>query len=187
MDETYAGKELRVPRESLFDSGHADEYHAQAALIEDGAQLLQTVHRQTICFIDNDKGSRIRDSFEPGLVFVECVVVRWFKGQGMVGPVISVLTMLDPPSLVPTAENIERCPLFCASRSLGNAADNRASLPDVVLYSGWRVDDFRSKEHRVDWFSVRSFRVPAVQRNNLLDATVVDGRERFTHSRRPIA
>ena len=40
VDETDAGKELRVPRESLFDSGHADEYHAQAALIEDGAQLL---------------------------------------------------------------------------------------------------------------------------------------------------
>jgi hypothetical protein len=35
VDETDAGKELRVPRESLFDSGHADEHHAQAALIED--------------------------------------------------------------------------------------------------------------------------------------------------------
>ena len=60
VDETDAGKELRVPRESLFDSGHADKYHAQAALIEDGPQLLQTVHRQTICFIDHDKGRRIR-------------------------------------------------------------------------------------------------------------------------------
>jgi hypothetical protein len=49
VDETNAGKELRVPRESsLFDSGHADKYHAQTALIEDGAQLLQTIHRQTI-------------------------------------------------------------------------------------------------------------------------------------------
>ncbi len=37
VDETDAGKELRVPRESLFDSRHADEYHAQAILIEDGA------------------------------------------------------------------------------------------------------------------------------------------------------
>lgn len=83
MDETDAGKELRVARESLFDSGHADEYHPQAALVEDGAQLLQTVHRQTICFIDNDKGSRIRDSLEPGLVFVERVVARWLKGQGL--------------------------------------------------------------------------------------------------------
>jgi hypothetical protein len=69
VDETDAGKELRVPRESLFD-----EHHAQAALIEDGAQLLETVHRQTICFIDNYKGSRIRDSLEPGLELVERVV-----------------------------------------------------------------------------------------------------------------
>jgi hypothetical protein len=104
----------------------------------------------------------------------------------MVGPVISVITMLDAPSLAPTAESMERCSLFCASRSLGDAADNRASLPDVVLYSSWHVDDFRSNEHRVDRLSVRSFRFPAVKGNNLLDATVVDGRERFTHSRRPI-
>jgi len=102
VDETDAGKELRVPRESLFDSGHADEHHAQAALIEDRAQLLQTVHRQTICFIDNYKGSRIRDSLEPGLVLVERVVVCWLMGQGMIGPVISVIPVLDTPSLVPT-------------------------------------------------------------------------------------
>jgi hypothetical protein len=93
VDETDAGKELRIPRESLFDSGHADEHHAQAALIEDGAQLLQTVHRQTICFIDNYKGSRIRDSLEPGLVLVERVVVCRLKRQGMVGSVISVIPM----------------------------------------------------------------------------------------------
>ena len=42
-----------------------------------------SIHRQTICFIhDNDEGSRIWDSFEPGLVFVERVVVRWLKGAG---------------------------------------------------------------------------------------------------------
>jgi hypothetical protein len=51
-------------------------------LIEDGAQLLQTVHRQTICFIDNYKGSRIRDSLEPGLVLVERVVVCWLNTPG---------------------------------------------------------------------------------------------------------
>jgi len=94
----------------------------------------------------------------------------------MVGPVISVIAMLDTPSLVPTAENIERCPLFCTCRSLGDAADKRPSLPDPNFYSRWRVDDFRSKEHRVDWLLIRSFRVPAIQRNNLLDETVVNSR-----------
>jgi hypothetical protein len=60
VHETDAGKELRVPREPLFYSRHADQYHAQAALIENGAQLLKTVHRQAICFIHNDEASRIR-------------------------------------------------------------------------------------------------------------------------------
>jgi hypothetical protein len=149
VDETDAGKELRVPRESLFDSGHADEHHAQAALIEDGAQLLQTVHRQTICFIDNYKGSRIRDSLEPGLVLVERVVVCWLKRQGMVGPVISVIPMLDAPSLVPTAKNIKRRPLFRTCRSLCYAAEKSASCPDVILYPRWCVDDFRCEEDSV--------------------------------------
>ncbi len=65
-----------------------------------------------------------------------------------------VATMLGPPSLVPTAYKIERCRLFYASRSLGDASDTRASLPDPVLLSSWRVDDFRSKEHRVDRLNV---------------------------------
>ena len=83
VDETDPGEELWIPGDTFFDSGHADEHHSETALIEDGAQLLQAVHRQTICFIDNDKGSRIRDSLEPGLVFVERVVVRWLEGQGL--------------------------------------------------------------------------------------------------------
>jgi hypothetical protein len=142
VDETDAGKELRVPRESLFDSGHADEHHAQAALIEDRAQLLQTVHRQTICFIDNYKGSRIRDSLEPGLVLVERVVVCWLKGQGMVGPVISVIPVLDTPSLVPTAKNIKRRPLFRTCRSLCYAADKGRPY-GAVYRSRFRSVGFR--------------------------------------------
>lgn len=35
--------------------------------------------------------------------------------------------MLETPSLVPTAENIKHCPLFCVRRSLCNTAENSAS------------------------------------------------------------
>ena len=63
----------------------------------------------------------------------------------MVGSVIAVLTMQDTPSLISTAEKIECCPLFCASRSLSDAVEKGASPSDVVLYSSRRVDDFRSK------------------------------------------
>jgi hypothetical protein len=62
-------------------AGNRDESNAKPQSIEDGVQLLQTVHRQTICFIDNYKGCRIRDSLEPGLVLVERVVVCWLDHQ----------------------------------------------------------------------------------------------------------
>jgi hypothetical protein len=182
VDETNPGEELWIPCDTFFDSGHADEHHAKSALIKDGAQLLQTVYCQTIRFIDDDQGSGVRDRFEPGLELVECVVARRLEGQGMVGPVISVFTMLETPSLVPNAENIERCPLFRTRRSLPNAANKSASGPDVVLYPRRCVDYFRSKEHSVDRLGIRSLSasapqrlsVPAVQRNDLLDATVMN-------------
>ena len=85
----------------------------------------------------------LRDSLEPGLVLVERVVVCRLKGQGMVGPVISVIPMLDTPSLVPTAKNIKRRPLFRTCRSLCYAAEKSASCPDLILYPRWCVDDFR--------------------------------------------
>jgi hypothetical protein len=157
-------------------AGNRDESNAKPQSIEDGVQLLQTVHRQTICFIDNYKGCRIRDSLEPGLVLVERVVVCWLKGQGMVGPVISVIPMLDTPSLVPTAKNIKRRPLFRTCRSLCYAAEKSASCPDVILYPRWCVDDFRSEEDSVDRPGIRSLSVPAVQRNDLLDSTVMNSR-----------
>lgn len=61
--------------------------------------------------------------------------------------VISVLPMFDTPSLVPTAENIKRRPLFYTSCSLGNPAENGASAIYVVLNARRRVDDFRGEEH----------------------------------------
>ena len=51
VDETDPGEELWIPGDTLFDSGHADEHHAKSALIEDGTQLLQAVHCQTVGFI----------------------------------------------------------------------------------------------------------------------------------------
>src|SRR5260370_35073474 len=99
----------------------------------------------------------------------------------MVRSVISILTMLDTPSLVPTAKNIERCPLFRTRRSLPNAANKSASGPDVVLYPRRCVDYFRRKEHSVDRLGIRSLSVPAVQRNDILEATVLDIRHRVAH------
>jgi hypothetical protein len=94
----------------------------------------------------------------------------------MVWPVVSVLTMLDAPSLVATAQGIERCPLFSAGRSFGNAGKDGTSAVDVVLDPSRRVDDFRGEEHRIDRFSIGSLSVPAVQRHDLLDSTMVNGR-----------
>jgi hypothetical protein len=76
LNKADSREELRVPSDKFLDTGHAYEDHAEAALIEDGAQLLQTVHCQTIRFIDNDQYRGVRDRFKPCLVFVECVVVR---------------------------------------------------------------------------------------------------------------
>lgn len=176
VDEADPRKELRVAGHTLFDSGHADEHHAHATSIEDGAQLLQTVHRQTVGFINDDQSRRVRDCFEPCLVLVEGVVVRRLERKGVVGPVISILTMLDTPSLIPSAQNIERCALFCASCSFRNAAEKGPSGPDVVLYPRRCVDDFRCEEDRVDRLGIRSLRIPAVKWNDFLDATVVDSR-----------
>jgi hypothetical protein len=55
----------------------------------------------------------------------------------MVRSVISILTMLDTPSLVPTAKNIERCPLFRTRRSLPNAETRaRAALTSFSTRNG---------------------------------------------------
>ena len=45
----------------------------------------------------------------------------------MVGPVISILMVLHAQSLVPTAKNIERCPLFRARCSFCYAAEKNAA------------------------------------------------------------
>jgi hypothetical protein len=91
----------------------------------------------------------------------------------MAGPVISVITMLDAPRPVPTPENIERCPLFCASRSLATLQTRaRACLTSFSIRVG-----------ALTTFGVKSTvsiglesEASAFQRNNLLDATVVDSR-----------
>jgi len=57
----------------------------------------------------------------------------------------------------------------------------------VALYSRRRVHDVRSKEHRVDGLIIGSLSVPAVQRDDLLNATMVDSRQRLTHTRLPVA
>jgi len=114
VDEANPGEKLRVPGDTFFDSGHADEHRAETALIEDGTQLLQTVHRQSICFIDHYQGSWVRDCLELGFVLVERVIVGRLEREGMVGPVISILTMLDAPSVVPATKNIER--RLCSAR-----------------------------------------------------------------------
>jgi hypothetical protein len=70
--------------------------------------------------------------------------------------------MLDTPSLVTVAENIKRCSLFYASRSLGDAAENGASAIYVVFNARRRVDYFRGEEHCVDRLGVGSLCVPAI-------------------------
>jgi hypothetical protein len=82
----------------------------------------------------------------------------------MVRSVISVLTVFDTPSPVPTAKNIERCPLFHTRRSLPNAANKSASGPDVSLDPRRCVDYFRSKKHSVDRLGIRSLSASAPQR-----------------------
>ena len=163
VDKANPREELREPGDSFFDTGHADEHHAETALIKDGTELFHAIHCQTIGFIDDDESRRVWDRLDPGLVLVKRVVVCRLEGQRMVGPVISVFAMFNTPSLVAVAQNVKPCPLFCASRSLGDAADQRASLPDVILDSSWRVHDFRSHEHRVDWLGIRSLRIPAAK------------------------
>ena len=83
MDEADAAVQLGVAGQAFLDAGHADEDHTQSVLIENGAQLLQAVHGQAICFIHDDQGSGIWDRFDSGLVFVEDVVVCRLEGQGV--------------------------------------------------------------------------------------------------------
>jgi hypothetical protein len=62
VDENNPGEESWIPGDTFLDSGHADEHHAKSASIKNGAQLLQTVHCETVGFIDDDQGSGVRDS-----------------------------------------------------------------------------------------------------------------------------
>jgi hypothetical protein len=50
-------------------------------LIEDGTQLLQAVHCQTVGFIDDDESRGVRDRLEPGLVLVNL----FWSGLGVRG------------------------------------------------------------------------------------------------------
>ena len=54
VNKPNPGEELRVTRDALLDPRHADQHHAKSALVEDGAQLLEAVHGQAICFINDD-------------------------------------------------------------------------------------------------------------------------------------
>jgi hypothetical protein len=124
VDETDAREELRVSCNAFLDARHPDEDHAKATFIEDGPQLLKAVHRQAIGFINHDQGGGVRDRFNPGFVFVENLVVRRFQGRRMVRSVVAIIAVRGAPSLVATTQSIERCPLFSASRSLGDARKN---------------------------------------------------------------
>jgi hypothetical protein len=68
VNKTYPGIELRKTGDVLFDAGHADQNHPGTAFVEDGSHLFETIHPQTVRFIDKDERGRIWDSVLSHLV-----------------------------------------------------------------------------------------------------------------------
>ena len=71
MDEADAGEELRVSCNAFFEAKHANEHHAKSIFIEDRPQLFKAVHRQAICFIDNDQAGGVWNCFDSGFVLAK--------------------------------------------------------------------------------------------------------------------
>jgi pimeloyl-ACP methyl ester carboxylesterase len=60
VHEADSGIELREASDPLFDAGHADQHHADAAIVKDRPDCFKTVHVQSICFIHEDQSRWIR-------------------------------------------------------------------------------------------------------------------------------
>jgi hypothetical protein len=46
---------LREASEPLFDAGHADQHHADGAIVKDKPDIFKAVHVQPVAFIDQDQ------------------------------------------------------------------------------------------------------------------------------------
>jgi hypothetical protein len=98
VDEADAGVELGVARQPFLQSWHPDQHQAHAALVEDGANLLQAGHPQAVRLVDDQKQGGVADLAAAELVLLVL---------GEVGVSLSRQNSAARPSSAPTPFLIE--------------------------------------------------------------------------------
>ena len=115
-----------------FNARHADQHHAQATVVEGGAQLLQAVHGKPVCFIDDDQARWVGDEPQLRFALFKDLEIRRSEGNRTAMDVARVSAVLRTQCFVAPPDLLKASARLIASRSLRCARHDLTGATKIV-------------------------------------------------------
>ncbi|MDQ2946799.1 MAG: hypothetical protein M3Y27_12780 [Acidobacteriota bacterium] len=79
LDKSDAGIELGIPRQSVLQSRHSNQDHANLGSVKDGTHLFEASHSTPVSFIDDDERCWVAESRVFNDVLFGDLTVCWLE------------------------------------------------------------------------------------------------------------